>query len=1093
MRTSSFGRGLHKGVLCGLVLATSLFFTERAGSQEIGNLLRSEHAVFEGSPDQQAGMADAGELLDGNPETTVAFASVDQEPVDLLFAFGNEGVGLQEIILSFARGNERAPAGFDVLVSQISPSAGFTSVKSERLDPLKSEQSFKFPPVAAKWLMIRLFPGTGAQSIVLADLAAHGTLGPPETRYAFGETPAKALDIIEGLAEIGGARLALTDEERSIFGRVTNGDLTQTDFEEIALLASGVTDRGQRVSFMAELDRLEARLRQEIDLETGAYEVGQNLLFWLHDNVMTGGYQERQTDLSGVLQDAIFNCVSSAVIYNALGQRLGLDLRAIEVPDHAFSILYDGTNHADIETTTRHGFNPRREQIADFAALTGFEYIPESNRSKRREIGRAGLAALIYYNHGVEHIRAGRYQDALLANFRAMSLDPEFASAATNAIAALGKWGKQLSDGEDWERAVQIAALGRQLAPNDLGLARNEKAIWQNWAMDLSEGGDFDAALRVLDDADETVPGEDFTEMRAGLFIHRAETRIDAGQWDEAFDLAALGMGRLDGAALQSLSEWRESLFLRKANAAIGQAAFEDGAAALLAGLTAYPDSSKVRRSVRYLAQEWAAAAGDYASGLDALANVAAQFPSVDGLGKVASAYVGRQIGTAVREARPLNVALSMAEKARSELAFVDAGDLALSSVYGQYGSARIDQEDWPGAAEVFSLGLAAHPDDRRLKQNARYVAQEWQREALAEAGAEGLAAVNAKLRALFPSFAVDPGFGANEIRRQIQVLVDQSDYVGATEFLDSAQLVIGAETYREIWIYLFDHQARRAMDNRDWKSAAEVYAQGRTDLGDTSLFARNIGYIAQEWTRDAGQTAGAQGVADVLEVLVAIFPGESSVAEMGMRALQRLVLDLVDSGQIDDAKQQIVLARRFLGESEVTELTVLLYQGLGNARLDLRDWKGALIAYTDGLSILGDVRDLRRNIPYAFQEWSAEALAEGGGPRFKAAADEMKALFPDDRKLDDVLGNVLSRHAQALVDEGAPGSALELLNDLAETLNESEIRKAKESVYERWARQYFDASGWATAAEIYQSGLDDLGTSSLLENNLKYAQSKMK
>ena len=180
----------------------------------------------------------------------------------------------------------------------------------------------------------------------------------------------------------------------------------------------------------------------------------------VHQRVLTGGYQSEQTDLSVLLDTGKFNCVSSAVLYNVLALELGLDARAIEVPDHAFSVVYDGADHMDVETTTAEGFNPARERIAAFEELTGFRYIPQSDKANRREIGAAGLAALIYYNHAVADLQAGRYREALVANFRAMSLDQEFVSAVKNAIAALANWSAELARQGEWERGVGDCRLG---------------------------------------------------------------------------------------------------------------------------------------------------------------------------------------------------------------------------------------------------------------------------------------------------------------------------------------------------------------------------------------------------------------------------------------------------------------------------------------------------------------------------------------------------------------------------------------------------------------------------------------------------------
>lgn len=108
-------------------------------------------------------------------------------------------------------------------------------------------------------------------------------------------------------------------------------------------------------------------------------EKGQTLLGWLHRGPMSKGYRANQTDLSTLLDAGLFNCVSSATLYNVLALRLGLDARAVEVPDDPFAVLYDGAAHMDVETRNAARFNPSRDRgaVEQFERMTGLRYIPD--------------------------------------------------------------------------------------------------------------------------------------------------------------------------------------------------------------------------------------------------------------------------------------------------------------------------------------------------------------------------------------------------------------------------------------------------------------------------------------------------------------------------------------------------------------------------------------------------------------------------------------------------------------------------------------------------------------------------------------------
>ncbi|WP_139188337.1 hypothetical protein [Aliiruegeria lutimaris] len=1077
-----------------LAAATLSIWATISAAQTPVNLLDPATAGFDNSLVSADRAAQLPQLLDGDPATFARFEidPNDPVPVDLVFSFTGEGVAPETLVVTNSDpANGDRPARFDLLYSTVSATTGFRSIRDEALDALKPSETFKLPTAGANWVMLRLYPTTEATSLTLADIALSGQASAPETRYKFGESPVKALDIIAELAAFGGADFSLTDDEREVFAKASDNSLDQRDFENIALIASGVRDSAQRDALISQLDDLEAEARKSLDVSAPPKDLGEALLLWLHETVLTEGYVERQTNLSGVLLDKNFNCVSSATIYNALGQRLGLDLRAIEVPDHAFSILYDGADHFDIETTTPRGFNPHRERIEEFEKLTGFAYIPQSNKSKRREIERAGLAALIYYNHGVGYLEDANYYEALLANFRALSLDPEFTSAATNALAAMGRWSRDLAKSDQWEDAARVAALGRKLAPEDRALSGAEMWIWQDYALAVSEAEGPEAGLAVLERGADTVPDADFDPLRSALFIRPGEAAIESGDWDAAYSFAETGLALLGNEAHDDLNSWKEQLYLRQSQQALKNAQFDDAARVLFDGRTAYPDSTSIPRAQAYLAQTWSDDAENFDAGLKVLADFAEKYAPVSGLDGIAERFVLEHIREASQSGAATEAALDMAERAGALLASVGTEMEMAPRVYRIYGDKLIDESDWPAAAQLYSEGLERFAEDYYLNQNARYVAQQWQRAALESGGNSELEAVVGKLRLLFPTFAQNKGFGEKELEREVLNLVKARDYPGALAYLNGAQLLLSEETYRELRLYIIDHEANAAMKAMDWRRAAQIYATGRAQMAEPRIFSNNVAYIAQEWTTSEGKAAGAQGVAETMEALVALFPGDESVAEMGARTLTRLVSQMVREDQLDEAKAQVVLAREFLDPKELRSLTIVLYRDYGNHLISQHDWAGALAALKTGLEIVPDSSDLKGNVPYAFQEWAREVLATGKAEDFVAAVQDMKEVFPGSRSMPGVLENVLSQKAGQEVQQGHAEDALSFVNAVSDELDADTLHNIKIYLYDQWARQSFETD-WAKAAEIYALGLEDVGKSSLLSNNLGYAKSKL-
>src|SRR5262249_48387644 len=144
--------------------------------------------------------------------------------------------------------------------------------------------------------------------------------------------------------------------------------------------------------------------------------------------------------------------------------------------------------------------------------------------------------ALIYYNRGVGLSLQKRYHEALHTYFRAMSLDSEFASAVTNALAVLANWGAELARAEKFEDALLVLATGLELAPTDAALRHNHKAVWSAYAETEMKAGNDAKALAILQRALAEVPGESahFLRMQAWVQIRRGEERVRAGQWEQA-------------------------------------------------------------------------------------------------------------------------------------------------------------------------------------------------------------------------------------------------------------------------------------------------------------------------------------------------------------------------------------------------------------------------------------------------------------------------------------------------------------------------------------------------------------------------------
>ncbi|MEC9002897.1 MAG: hypothetical protein VX644_05960 [Planctomycetota bacterium] len=615
----------------------------------------------------------------------------------------------------------------EVLVSTLSSQAGFQSIRSLTLKSASDAQQLDLPPTAAHWIIVRIMTPLEPITLSIAEIDIQGHQGPPQTRYAFKEAPAKAFQVLAAVQK--SVDVKINPDETSLFKDAGDGKLDQWSLAEAALLSNGILEAGQRKKYLDQIDQITGQAQKLLKDTATPYQQGEQLLKWLHANVMKAGYEKHQTDLSVILDTGKFNCVSSATLYNIVALRLGLDVRAIEVPDHAFSIQYVGTKHADVETTNAAGFNPARDPriLERFTRETGFNYIPDRHADKRREVTNIGLMALTYYNHGVTHSENEDYAAALVDYFRALSLDPEFPSAIQNVLSTLHHWSGDLSKASRFEKALDVVSIGLHLAPDDHRFHHNQKALWQAWALDEIENDRREAALSILARAAKALPEGGFEQMQSYAFIQPGEKMVQDKLWAEALQLAENGLKTLPPAARKELQRWRNNVYNRWTIATIDQKKYAEVADILERAMKADPDEIDFKRNIGFAIQEWLSQT-ESNEGLqaaeDLLKRVNRRFRDIRDVQEVARNFLGRAAFRLAKD-KQFKLAETLLDRHQKQLPEGTYQDL-VGSVFEMQATGLREQNKWELAVDVYQRGLKKIPGDRQLKNNLIFTWNKW-------------------------------------------------------------------------------------------------------------------------------------------------------------------------------------------------------------------------------------------------------------------------------------------------------------------------------------------------------------------------------
>lgn len=707
----------------------------------------------------------------------------------------------------------------------------------------------------------------------------------PQSIYRFDEAPADALALITGLRD-GKLRIQLTADEQSLFADAGDGEFDDWSFAEAALLASGVHDKTRRQRYLQQIKQYESDAREAVARAESDFERADQLLQWMHsqDGPFRNGYVAQQTDVSKVLDEQTFNCVSSAVLYNIIGRRLGLNLRAVEVPDHAFSRLYTDESRADVETTNRHGFNPAgREEVRQaIEAETGFRYVGDRERDLRREINAVQLVALIYYNHGVTRSKEQQFQAALVDYFRAMSMDRHLKSAVKNALACMVNWGNQLAADEDFESAIEIIEMGLKLAESDKSLNHNHQVVYTNWARHTAETDDVNHAIQILRQALARTGSERFVTLQAWVYCERANRQAAAGNWRVALQTVDTGLATIDREALPRLRSWKAACYLRWSNDAIDRDNYAEALDVLLEGNAAFPENAKLRDNLAFLAQEWGKHLNDNESAARArekLIELKAQFPHHNGIASVGSNFVKREF-MRLRDAGELPAALTWVEASQGLLS--SPSDVAKLTRNAYDNLARRDMQtgDWQAAIEWYARGLQAMPSDRLFRQNLVYCVQEWCRASTQTNGDSETRQILQSQLKRFGDISGVRDVAENWVRDRAEPLVHQQRFAEAWQRLelDRGLLSESAEIRHARW--MVDRWSRSLTNDARWKEAVEVYATARKRYPSDQHLTRNATATWHAWARRSMEAEDWETAVEIYQLACEQLPNQRSLRQ---------------------------------------------------------------------------------------------------------------------------------------------------------------------------------------------------------------------
>jgi tetratricopeptide (TPR) repeat protein len=289
-----------------------------------------------------------------------------------------------------------------------------------------------------------------------------------------------------------------SDLERRLFDDAEDGRLDFFSPLDAALIASGEDKFPRLRHYEEKLAAWIAELRSSIAPNDLAEKNAERVFDFLHRRALRGGYRLECTDLRAAFDEGRYNCVSASVLFNGLAEGVGLNCKGLEAPGHAASRVFLPQGPLDLETTCPRWFEILRDPAKRDEVGLESGRLSKCDRSQIREVTPIQMAAMIYYNRGVDYLNEKRFAEAAAVNAKSLRLDPENATAKGNFLATLNNWSIELCGSGRFAEAVELNETGAAFDPHYPPLHRNFAYLYRKWCDALCGEGKFSEAIDLL-------------------------------------------------------------------------------------------------------------------------------------------------------------------------------------------------------------------------------------------------------------------------------------------------------------------------------------------------------------------------------------------------------------------------------------------------------------------------------------------------------------------------------------------------------------------------------------------------------------------
>lgn len=326
------------------------------------------------------------------------------------------------------------------------------------------------------------------------------------------------------------------DEARA-YARLVAGPVSGEVLLRAALRASGVNDP-------ARLAQLEKRARTAYEAlakklpKEDRTAIGKKLLESMHGAVLRG-YEAHQSAVDVLLETGVFNCVSSAILFNVFARWAGFDTGGLEWESHASAYVVVAGRRVTVETTTAGGFGKLMNE-ADHARFIEEFKLPKAPLGKPREVSDAVLVALVPMNVASREGNEATDEQSLRRRFnlwsRAAHLAPRYELCVRNRFVLAERLALVLFEKGELDRSLRVlgALLRHAPAPDKAASIRHNLVVVAARRLErVMQSGDPAAVGAAVDDAWKLL------DCPSGTDCDKLARNLESGTWTGASQVQA--------------------------------------------------------------------------------------------------------------------------------------------------------------------------------------------------------------------------------------------------------------------------------------------------------------------------------------------------------------------------------------------------------------------------------------------------------------------------------------------------------------------------------------------------------------------------